>query len=131
MNKYIPSSWADNSRLIGSECVYYERGKLLHIKITSIKIHRDILTFVAEQLNTIGFSGLNNRVLEFSCTQDYLKLHSNYLHSSIVSWTLVVNSQAVDYIVCLAAISNNFYSLCNDFKKLRRSDFSIEAIENR
>ena len=75
----------------------------------------------------IGFSARDLGLFEVSCVAEYLSLSPNSIQASMVNWALVINEKATQQLVRMAAVAVDPYGLFDEYARLRRNDFEIEA----
>jgi len=79
------------------------------------------------QIPSIGFSARDLGLFEVSCVAEYLSLSPNSIQASMVNWALVINEKATQQLVRMAAVAVDPYGLFDEYARLRRNDFEIEA----
>ena len=112
--------------LIGRECVYYEKA-FFHVELVGVKVDGDQLLLSLRQIPSIGFSARDLGLFEVSCVAEYMSLSPNSIHASMVNWALVINEKVTQQLVRVAAVAVDPYGLFDEYARLRRNDFEIEA----
>ena len=113
-------------KLIGRECVYYEKA-FFHVVVVGVKVDGDQLLLSLRQIPSIGFSARDLGQFEVSCVAEYLSLSPNSIQASMVNWALVINEKVTQQLVRVAAVAVDPYGLFDEYARLRRNDFEIEA----
>jgi len=113
-------------KLIGRECVYYEKA-FFHVVVAGVKVDGDQLLLSLRQIPSIGFSARDLGQFEVSCVAEYLSLSPNSIQASMVNWALVINEKVTQQLVRVAAVAVDPYGLFDEYARLRRNDFEIEA----
>jgi hypothetical protein len=108
--------------LIGRECVYYEKA-FFHVTVVGVKVDGEQLKLLLSQIPSVGFSARELGRFEVSCVSEYLRISANSIHASMINWALVINENATQQLVRLAAAAVDPFDLFEEYKRLRRNDF--------
>jgi hypothetical protein len=117
-------NWQNLQKLIGRECVYYEKV-FFHVVVERIKVDGDQLLLGLRQIPSVGFSARDLELFEVSCVAEYLSISPNSIQASMVNWALVINEKATQQLVLLAAVTIDPSGLLEEYKRLRRTNFKV------
>ena len=112
--------------LIGRECVYYEKA-FFRVTVVGVKVDGDQLKLLLSQIPSVGFSAREPGRFEVSCVSEYLRISANSINAAMINWTLVINENATQQLVRVATVALDPYGLFDEYTRLRRNDFEIEA----
>jgi hypothetical protein len=98
-----------------------------NVMFVGVKVDGDQLLLSLRQIPSIGFSARDLGLFEVSCVAEYLSLSPNSIQASMVNWALVINEKVTQQLVRVAAVAVDPYGLFDEYARLRRNDFEIEA----
>ena len=90
--------------LVGSECIFKERGTILHVKVQSLAITGDELTLGLKPIASPGFTAVPDRKFEVGAVADYLNFGRHEIAASVVGWQLFTHPPLVKRLLRFAAV---------------------------
>ncbi len=89
--------------LVGSECIFKERGTILHVKVQSLAITGYELKLGLKPIGSPGFTAFPGRKFEVSAVADYLNFGRHEISASLVGWQLFTQPALVKRLIRFAA----------------------------
>lgn len=106
--------------LIGNECVYKERGLVLHVEIISISVRGDMLEFKFKKLLTPGFTKRPIRTFTWRCMREYISFYQNRICSSLLGTEIFFINHDVRVLVNFLQTHPNDSEFITKLRGLRR-----------
>ena len=106
--------------LVDCECIYKERGLVLHAIIKSINISRVGVLIGLEVIRSPGFSGRPIRVFKVGCENSDLVISKHEVYSPLIGWHIYAKKNMVNEIVRLAARLPQMKDLADAIRKTSR-----------
>jgi hypothetical protein len=89
--------------LVGSECIFKDRGTILHVEVQSIAIAGDELTLNLKPIGSPGFTKAPSRNFHVSAVAEYLNFGQHEITASLVGWQLFTHPTLVMRLILFAA----------------------------
>jgi len=106
--------------LIDCECIYKERGLVLHAIINSINISRVGVLIALEVVRSPGFSGRPIRVFKVSCENSDLVIAKHEVYSPLIGWHIYAEKGMVNEVIRLAAFFPQTNDLIDAIRRVSR-----------
>ncbi len=103
--------------LIGSDCIYAERGSICHVRLQALSINGSDLKMTLKPIQSPGFATAPSRTFKVACALEYLNLGKNTLTASMVGWRLFTGKKNVEKMIKFA---HGFPSTQEFLDELRR-----------
>ncbi len=96
---HTPSAVRTISALMGSECIYRERGQILIVRIAGVRFDSSGVEFIMERVTAPGFENLPKEKLGLTANYRDLEIGVNYLlNCGHVSWFLIPDPIVVSHM---------------------------------
>jgi hypothetical protein len=89
--------------LVGSACIFKDRGAILHVKVQSLAISGDELRLGLKPIGSPGFTTVPGRRFDVSAVADYLTFGRHEITASLVGWQLFTHPALVARFIRFAA----------------------------
>jgi hypothetical protein len=108
--------------LIGCECVYKERGLVLHAELIAVSIKGEMLGLKFKQLASPGFSKRSIRTFTFECVREYVSFHKNRICSSLIGAEIFFQKSEVKELVLFMETMPDGQSFIRKLREYRQVD---------
>jgi hypothetical protein len=105
--------------LIGSDCIYAERGRICHVRLQALSINGSTLKLTLKPIQSTGFATLPSRTFKVACALEYLSFGKNMLTASIVGWRLFSGKTNVKKTINSARGLPSTQELLDELRKIR------------
>ena len=89
--------------LVGSECIFKDRGTILHVEVQSLAITGDELKLGLKPIDSPGFTAVPGRKFQASAVAGYLHFGRHEITALLVGWQLFTHPTLVKRLVIFAA----------------------------